>query len=72
MDLKVGCLRVTEAEMQPAIVHRVEAGLRGYTLRMDFSAVSGEDPRSNRATVALGSDQTDFQPIMIALQIVAK
>ena len=46
----------SETEVEPAIVHRVEAGLRGELLQLLVSAILSRNPASDGAPVALCAD----------------
>src|SRR5437899_9660097 len=71
-DRQLGGGRGAQPEVQPAVVHGVEARLRRDLLRLRAAAVAGDDPRADRAAVGLDADEPHLQPVATAGDVVAQ
>ena len=71
-DLQIGGRGVAQPEVQPQVVHGIEAGLAQHFLSLPLVAVIRRDPRADRAAIGFHADQFHFQPVMIAAHIVAQ
>ena len=62
----------THSEVQAGIVCRQIAGLAQESLGLHFTAVMQQCPGSNRAAVALGAFELDFNPVVFSRSIIAQ
>src|SRR6187397_3092945 len=62
-DRQVRRRRLAEPEVEPPIVRRVEAGLRGDLLHLAPPAVAHDDARADGAPVRLHAHEQDLQPV---------